>query len=76
VQPRLALVSVGAHNTYGHPDAGVIFALGALGATVMRTDRDGTVIVRTDGHALDVEARGVRWLIPDRARSTSDGAPP
>jgi competence protein ComEC len=66
VHPRLALVSVGAHNTYGHPDASVMSALAASGATVLRTDLAGTVTVRTDGRTLDVEARGMRWSVPPR----------
>jgi competence protein ComEC len=66
VRPRLALVSVGAHNGYGHPDAEVLSALSVSGAAVLRTDLDGTVIVRTDGRSLEVEARGVRWQVPDR----------
>ena len=66
VHPRLALVSVGAHNSYGHPDPEVLEALRRVGASVLRTDRDGTVVVRTDGRTLDVEARGLRWTIPER----------
>jgi len=66
VRPRLALVSVGAHNSYGHPDRSVIAALGASGATVLRTDLAGTIVVRTDGRTLDVEARGMRWSVPPR----------
>jgi competence protein ComEC len=67
VHPRIALVSVGAHNTYGHPDARVISSLAAAGAAVLRTDLLGTVIVRTDGRTIDVEARGMRWTVPARA---------
>ena len=66
VHPRLALVSVGAHNTYGHPDAAVMQALHASGAQVLRTDRAGTIVVRTDGRRLEVEARDERWSIPER----------
>ncbi len=66
VRPRLALVSVGAHNSYGHPDRSVIAALRAAGAAVLRTDLSGTVVVRTDGRALEVEARGMRWTLPAR----------
>jgi competence protein ComEC len=43
--PRLALVSVGADNTYGHPAPRTVAALRALGATVLRTDRGGSVAV-------------------------------
>jgi competence protein ComEC len=67
VAPRIALVSVGADNGYGHPDASVLAALGTAGADVLRTDLAGTVVVRTDGRALEVEARGMRWTIPARA---------
>ena len=66
VRPRLALVSVGAHNSYGHPDASVLAALASTGTDVLRTDLAGTVVVRTDGRTLDVEARGMRWRVPDR----------
>jgi competence protein ComEC len=66
VRPRLALVSVGAHNSYGHPDAEVLEALRASGAQLLRTDLAGTIVVHTDGHRLDVEARGARWEVPER----------
>ncbi|MFI0896913.1 ComEC/Rec2 family competence protein [Streptomyces sp. NPDC020983] len=45
LRPRLALISVGAHNTYRHPAPGTVAALRGLGATVFRTDRDGPVAV-------------------------------
>jgi len=64
VRPRLALVSVGAHNSYGHPDAEVLERLGAAGVPALRTDLLGTVIVRTDGTRLEVEAHGERWWLP------------
>jgi competence protein ComEC len=66
VHPRLALVSVGAHNSYGHPDADVVQRLHAAGAQVLRTDRAGTIVVRTDGDVIEVEARDERWTIPHR----------
>ena len=66
VRPRLALVSVGAHNSYGHPDAAVMASLVASGTTVLRTDLAGTIVVRTDGRSLDVEAHGMRWSVPER----------
>ena len=66
VRPRLALVSVGAHNAYGHPSPAVMRALRDSGAQVLRTDRLGTIVVSTDGRHLEVEARDERWSIPDR----------
>ena len=57
MRPSVAIVSVGARNAYGHPDAGVLARLAAAGASVYRTDRDGAVLVETDGRALTI----TRW---------------
>jgi len=62
VQPRLALISVGAENTYGHPSPAVVRSLVERGVQVLRSDHVGTVVVRTDGRSLDVEAGGERWV--------------
>jgi competence protein ComEC len=62
VQPEVALVSVGAGNAYRHPSPHVIDALAASGASVLRTDRHGAVVVRTDGVSLEIEAQGERWV--------------
>jgi len=66
VHPRLALVSVGAHNAYGHPSPEVMQALRDSGVQVLRTDHVGTIVVSTDGRRLEVEAREERWSIPER----------
>ncbi len=65
-RPRLALVSVGAANRYGHPSPDVVGRLIAAGSQVLRTDQLGTVVVRTDGRVLTTEAAGDRWTIPER----------
>jgi competence protein ComEC len=57
VRPRVAIVSVGAHNRYGHPSRHVIDALTARGTRVMRTDLNGDVAV-VGGPSLRVVARG------------------
>jgi competence protein ComEC len=62
VQPKLALISVGAENTYGHPSPAVVRSLVHRGAQVLRTDYVGTVVVRTDGQSLNIEAGGERWV--------------
>jgi competence protein ComEC len=51
-RPRLAIVSCGARNPFGHPDRGVLERYGAAGALVLRTDRDGAIRVSTDGRRL------------------------
>ena len=45
VAPDLAVISVGAGNTYGHPNEGVLQRYEALGIPVRRTDREGTIDV-------------------------------
>ncbi|MGH4028234.1 ComEC/Rec2 family competence protein [Actinomycetota bacterium Odt1-20B] len=45
VAPRLALISCGADNPYGHPSRRTVAALAAGGARVLRTDRDGSIAV-------------------------------
>jgi competence protein ComEC len=61
VRPRLAVISVGALNKYGHPSGDVIRALRHVGAEVLRTDEAGTIVVRTDGVHIEVEAKGEKW---------------
>jgi len=68
VHPTAAIISVGADNPYGHPSADVLAALGRVGARVVRTDKSGTIIVRTDGHAITLEAQGERWDISPTSR--------
>ena len=45
LEPETALISVGEHNTYGHPDESVLLRLSRLGVTVCRTDKQGTIHV-------------------------------
>ncbi|MFE7901656.1 ComEC/Rec2 family competence protein [Streptomyces sp. NPDC057424] len=52
--PRLALISCGEDNSYGHPAPGTVAALRAGGAAVLRTDRDGALAVVGGGGELKV----------------------
>ena len=54
VQPKLALISVGEGNSYGHPDAGTLARLTGAGAEVFRTDLGGTLHVTSDGRTATV----------------------
>jgi competence protein ComEC len=57
-RPRLAVISVGARNPFRHPSPEVLARLEAAGARVYRTDRDGAVVLETDGRVLRVTAWG------------------
>jgi competence protein ComEC len=52
-RPRLAVISVGAGNPFGHPTPGTLATLAAHGVPVRRTDLEGTV-------RIDVSRNGVR----------------
>ncbi|MFI0962068.1 ComEC/Rec2 family competence protein [Streptomyces sp. NPDC021080] len=52
--PRLALISVGSDNPYGHPAPSTVEALRARGAVVLRTDEDGDLAVTGAGEGLGV----------------------
>ncbi|MFI1352913.1 ComEC/Rec2 family competence protein [Streptomyces sp. NPDC020898] len=52
--PRLALISCGADNTYGHPAPSTVAALREGGAVVLRTDQDGALAVVGAGRELAV----------------------
>lgn len=58
VRPRVALVSVGAGNRYGHPNPGLLNSLRASGAVVMRTDESGDLAVVAARDGPSVVARG------------------
>ena len=64
VHPRLALVSVGAHNAYGHPDPEVVDRLRAAGIVTLRSDHLGTTVLRFLEQGIDVTTRDAHWLIP------------
>lgn len=49
VQPKIALISAGRNNAYGHPHTSVLNRLKERGISVLRTDRDGCAAVFTDG---------------------------
>jgi competence protein ComEC len=54
VTPEHAIISVGAGNSYGHPNQSVVSNLQSVGAKVYRTDLLGTIIVSSDGNSISV----------------------
>jgi competence protein ComEC len=70
LRPRIAIVSAGIGNPYGHPNRRTLERIAAAGARVLRTDRDGSVTVTTDGTDLQISSTGAR-----AAASVMTGAP-
>ena len=55
LRPRIAVISVGAGNDYGHPTPSTLATLGAVpGLAVYRTDLNGRVVVESDGRRISV----------------------
>jgi len=54
VSPKVAVISVGARNRFGHPSAEILKVLREAGVKVYRTDLDGAVIIKSNGYALRI----------------------
>jgi competence protein ComEC len=55
VSPRFAVISDGFENTFRHPHPQVLQRLAAHHASVLRTDQNGLITLRTDGRRISVE---------------------
>ncbi|MBW3592827.1 MAG: MBL fold metallo-hydrolase, partial [Actinobacteria bacterium] len=55
VRTRIAVISVGARNDYGHPDPETLDTIERFpGLSLFRTDEDGRVVVESEGRTLSV----------------------
>lgn len=57
---RLALISVGKHNTFGHPDRSTMAMLTAAGDAIIRTDECGWVSLRLNDTKMIVSTERIR----------------
>ena len=63
--PRVAVFSVGRSNHFGHPAPEVLERYRDAGAEIFRTDRDGAVMVDTDGYSVSVHGfTGRQFSLP------------
>ncbi|MGI8907108.1 MAG: DNA internalization-related competence protein ComEC/Rec2 [Candidatus Sumerlaeaceae bacterium] len=53
-QPKVAVISCGLRNRYGHPNPEVLARLQQTGARVLRTDVDGATLLETDGESYTI----------------------
>jgi competence protein ComEC len=70
VRPELAVASLGKGNEYGHPGSQTLALLERSRIPLLRTDRDGSILVESDGR---------RWWVVGRqvtARGTTRGEGP
>lgn len=71
VHASVAVVSVGAHNDYGHPSPLLLAEVARLGVPLLRTDHDGDIAIVRDAdrlrpvvHAVSVAAGGLAPPVP------------
>jgi competence protein ComEC len=57
-RPRLAVISVGAGNPFGHPTPGTLATLAAHSVPVLRTDESGTIVLEVGRRGFRVDAGG------------------
>ena len=79
LRPRVAVISCGRNNDYGHPRAETVAALeSAPGLALYRTDEDGRVVVESDGPTSDRSNRALGWRtwpkLPTSRSTSSPGA--
>jgi competence protein ComEC len=64
VDPEVVVISLGKENDYGHPHKETLERLKTAGPLVLRTDQDGTILVKSDGKTCSVvteKAGGDIW---------------
>jgi competence protein ComEC len=79
VRPAFGVVSVGARNPFRHPAPEVLGRLEAAGARIYRTDRDGAIVIESDGVRLWITrwaTRAIEVFDLDLEHGGQDRAPP
>lgn len=54
VHPQVAVISCGRHNAFGHPHPQITSRLGEAAIPTFRTDRDGAIMVESDGRTIRI----------------------
>ncbi|MBU6347953.1 MAG: hypothetical protein KGQ38_05005, partial [Actinomycetales bacterium] len=54
LRPKIALISVGAKNMYGHPATQTLTLYESLGSRIFRTDLSGSIAVSEDSGRLKI----------------------
>ncbi len=55
IHPRYAVFTVGYRNRFGHPREEVVERYRAIGSELLRSDRDGAIVVEMDAQNISVE---------------------
>lgn len=76
VHPTYCVISCGEGNSYGHPRAGVLNQLRAMGVKVFRTDEQGTIVATSDGSTITWNTSpSESWQAGEPTGSAKDSRP-
>lgn len=70
ISPKIAIISCGQNNSYGHPHQEVLNEISKRGVEVYRTDLQGNIIVTSDGKEITVKTQKSEKI--DEKSSTVD----
>jgi len=80
VKPDVAVIEVGAGNTYGHPTQKTLSNLQNARVTIYRTDLNGNIVIKSDGSKYTVDSnKGVSTISfsePKTVATTVSTKPP
>jgi len=62
LRPAIVVFSCGRDNAYGHPTSQVLRRVQQIGATGLRTDRDGAISMETDGQRVRIRTHAGKEL--------------
>lgn len=75
IKPKIAIISVGADNSYGHPHPDVLNRLENASIRIYRTDLHGTIQLTTDGNNYSiktVKAKTTKKQAPSSKKETTN----
>ncbi|MBA7483426.1 ComE operon protein 3 [subsurface metagenome] len=61
VSPECAIISVGGHNPFGHPNPEILKRYQNLEIKVYRTDKNGAITITTDGKDYRIRTMSQTW---------------
>ena len=75
VDPVVAIYSAGVNNLYGHPSQDVVSHIKDAGVELYGTDKDGTIVVTSDGENFHIETNKEETTTDSNTSNSSEQDP-